>query len=203
MILNKILFYNKENMKKILTILIIISGILNVSAYSQEEKLAADFLSYKDIINSHDNPKNYELDKEITRREMAKVTLKLSWKEIYNKCENLFTDLKKWDWWCKYAENWVAYWFFTLNKKFNPEKNISKIESLKMIMKAKGIKKEEAKDWREWYVNSALKYWLIKEKFSDYDTKVKRWWIFVLWQNAIEFSWDDEDTKIIEKLLNL
>jgi hypothetical protein len=73
-------------MKKILIILILISTILNVSAYNSDEKLAADFLSYKDIINTQENPSSYELDKEITRREMAKVTLKLSGKNISNNC---------------------------------------------------------------------------------------------------------------------
>jgi len=73
-------------MRKVLTILILISGILNVSAYSSDEKLAADFLSYKDVINTQEEAKNYELDKEITRREMAKITLKLSEKNISNSC---------------------------------------------------------------------------------------------------------------------
>jgi len=68
-------------MKKILAVLVLSLFVLNlnlVSAYTEKEKLSADFLSYKDIINTQENGEGYELDKKITRREMAKVTLKLS-----------------------------------------------------------------------------------------------------------------------------
>lgn len=189
-------------MKKILIILVLISGILNVSAYSRQEKLAADFLSYKDVINTQENPENYELDKQITRREMAKVTLRLSEKNVSNTCKWIFEDLKLWDWWCKYAESWLSYWFFAKNKKFNPDNNISKIEALKMIIKARNIKKEETEDWREWYVKAWVKAGLLEKSFTDYDTKATRWWIFLIWQHAIEYSWNDEDIQIIEELLN-
>ena len=188
--------------KKILTILILISTIINVSAYSSLEKLAADFLSYKDVINTQETAEGYQLDKEITRREMAKVTLKLSEKNISNNCEGKFEDLKTWDWWCKYAESWLSYWFFAKNSTFNPNNNISKIEALKMLVKARGIKKEETEDWREWYVKAGVKAGLLEKTFSDYDTKATRWWIFKIWQNAIQYSWNDEDIDIINKLLN-
>ena len=190
-------------MKKLFAMIILLSTVLNVWAYSEKEKLAGDFLSYKDIINTQENAKNYELDKQITRREMSKVTLKLSENNIFNACNWIFEDLKSWDWGCKYAESWVKYSFFAKNKTFNPNSNISKIEALKMIIKARGIKKEETKDWREWYVNAWVKAGILEKSFSDYDTKATRWWIFVLWQNAIEFSGKDEDIKIIEELLNI
>ena len=189
-------------MKKFLVIFIFIVSISNVFAYSDLEKLAADFLSYKDVINTQEDAKNYELDKEITRREMAKVTLKMSEKELWNNCNEIFWDLKSWDWGCKYAEQWVNYWFFAKNKNFNPDSNISKIEALKMLIKARNIKKEEATDWREWYVLAWVKAGLLEEKFTDYDTKATRWWIFIIWQNAIQYSWNDEDIDIINKLLN-
>jgi len=189
-------------MRKVLTILILISGILNVSAYSSDEKLAADFLSYKDVINTQEEAKNYELDKEITRREMAKITLKLSEKNISNSCNWTFDDLKSWDWGCKYAEEWLKYSFFAKNTNFNPNSNISKIEALKMIIKARNIKKEDTTDWRVWYVNAWVKAGILEKSFSDFDTKATRWWIFKMWQHSIEYSWTDEDIDIINKLLN-
>ena len=84
-------------MKKIFSILVISIFLLNINyalAYTQKEKLAADFISYKDIINTQENAKNYNLDKNITRREMAKVTLKLSNINIVNICNSKFEDLK-------------------------------------------------------------------------------------------------------------
>jgi len=189
-------------MKKFLIIIVLIPNIINVTAYYNSEKLAADFLSYKDVINTQEDPNNYELDKEITRREMAKVTLRLSEKNISDKCEWLFEDLKAGDWWCKYAESGLNYGFFAPNKYFHPDLNISKIEALKMIIKARWIKKEETEDWRKWYVLAWVKVGLLEEKFSDYDTKARRWWIFVIGQNAIEYSWNDEDINIIEDLIN-
>jgi len=45
-------------MKKILAILVLSLFIFNlntVSAYTEKEKLSADFLSYKDIINTQEN----------------------------------------------------------------------------------------------------------------------------------------------------
>jgi len=47
-----------------------------------------------------------------------------------------------------------------------------------------------------------VKAGLLEEKFSDYDTKATRWWIFEMWQHAIEYSWTDEDIDIIEDLMN-
>ena len=189
-------------MKKILVIFIFLVSISNAFAYSKLEKLAADFLSYKDIINTQENSENYELDKKITRREMAKVTLRMSDREISNTCKWIFSDLKSWDWGGKYVEQWVNYWFFAKNKNFNPDSNISKIEALKMLMKARNIKKVETDDWREGYVLAWIQAGLLEKKFTDYDTKARRWWIFVIWQNAIEYSWNDEDIEIINKLLN-
>ena len=193
-------------MKKILAILVLSLFIFNlntVSAYTEKEKLSADFLSYKDIINTQENWEWYKLDKEITRREMAKVTLNLSGVLVRNQCSGKFSDLKSWDWGCKYVEAWLSNSFFAQNNNFNPDNNISKIEALKMVMKGRKIEKEITDDWREGYVNSALKAGLLEEKFYDYDTRATRWWIFVMAKQAIEYSWDDEDIKLIEELLNL
>jgi hypothetical protein len=74
---------------------------------------------------------------------------------------------------------------------------------LKMVMKGRKIEKEITDDWREWYVNSAVKSGLLEEKISDYDTLATRWWIFIMAQHAIEYSNNDEDIKIIEELLEI
>jgi hypothetical protein len=193
-------------MKKIFSLIILSLFVLNsenVIAYTQKEKLAADFLSYKDVINTQEGEKEYNLDKKITRREMAKITLKLSNINIWNTCLWMYKDLQISDWGCKYAEIGLKNLFFAKNANFNPNNNISKIESLKMIMKWRKISKDITIDWRKGYVTSAIKSWLIEEKFSDYDTLATRWWIFKIAQNAIQYSWNDESIEIIEELLSI
>ena len=192
-------------MKKIIAVWIVSLFFLwlwSVSAYTQKEKLAADFLSYKDIIVAQEDANKYELYKKITRREMWKVTLKLSWLAVWNTCNWTFSDLKSWDWGCKYAELWVTKWFFAKNSSFNANGDISQIEALKMVMKGTGIKKDDTSDWREWYVSAAVRYGLLEESFTDYDTKATRAWIFIMAQHAIEYG-EDEDIKLIEDLLNI
>jgi len=41
-------------------------------------------------------------------------------------------------------------------------------------MKGRKIEKEITDDWREGYVNSALKAGLLEEKFYDYNTRATR-----------------------------
>jgi len=43
-----------------------------------------------------------------------------------------------------------------------------------MVMKGRKIEKEKSEDWREGYVNSAVKSGLLEENFSDYDTRATR-----------------------------
>jgi hypothetical protein len=70
-----------------------------------------------------------------------------------------------------------------------------------MVMKGRDIKKSGADDWRKWYVEAAVVSWLLEEEFSDYDTPAIRGWIFIMAQNAIQYS-DDDDMKIIQDLIN-
>lgn len=189
-----------------ITIFLVISSMLlpynSVNAYTQNEKASADFLAFNDIIVSQEQGEKYELDAQITRKEMAKVTLKLSGKSVSNRCSEKFDDLKRWDWGCKYAEAGVKYNFFTLNTLFNPQNNISKIEALKMVMKWTGIKKSESEDWRKWYVTAGLQYGLLEHSFEDYDSPATRWWIFTMAQHAIE-QWNNEVIELVEELLNI
>ena len=91
---------------------------------------------------------------------------------------------------------------FAKNSSFNANWDISQIEALKMVMKGTWIKKDETSDWREWYVSAAVRYGLLEESFTDYDTKATRAWIFIMAQHAIEYG-EDEDIKLIEDLLNI
>ncbi len=172
-------------MKKyiLLTSFILLLFIGSIYAYSQEELDSANFLSYAGIIVNQENENEYKLDQNISRQEMLKVMMRMSWLDIVEKCEWKFSDIS--GWWCKYAEIALDNWMLAANDSFRPDDNISKIESLKMIFKPIDLERDDAIDWREWYVNKALYEWLIDSLFNDYDTSAKRWWIFNIAKKAI------------------
>jgi len=58
-------------MKKILIACVLWAFVMTMSsvwAYTQNEKLAADFLSYKDVIVAQEDTSKYELDKESSNK---------------------------------------------------------------------------------------------------------------------------------------
>jgi pathogenesis-related protein 1 len=155
--------------------------------YSSLDKktTSANFLASKDIINNHINDtENYYLWKTITRREMLKIMMKIEWSTIIDKCNWKFTDLSSSDWWCKYAELALKKWMIAANASFRPNDSVSKIEALKMIMKAKWIERYNLSDWKEGYIKAALDNKIISVIFDDYSTKALRWWIFVTASNT-------------------
>ncbi len=188
--------------KYIATTLLAILILTNITySYTSEEVKSADFLAYIWVIVSRENESDYELDNKITRREMLKVMMNMSWTEIIEKCEWKFSDMTASDWWCKYAEIALENGMIAANSSFRPDDNISKIEALKMIFKWINLEREENTDWKVWYVNTAVDSWIIDSAFTDYDTLAKRWWIFNSAREAIIFT----DASLIEILefLNL
>jgi len=190
-------------MKKIIIPIIYIFFLLNSTfAYTQEEVDSAKYLAYKWIITSKELNSDFNLDNNITRREMLKVMFNLSWWYVKDSCESKFSDLKSDDWWCKYAETALKNWMIAKNINFRPNDMITKAEALKMIFKWIWLKKEGSySSWEEWYVKTALNKWLIDNSFNDYKTNAKRWWIFVIWKNSF-FLWNDEDLDIFDFFIN-
>lgn len=179
----------KKNIKLLLSILFILyiwilNSFLNVFAWYSSLEAANKLALLWVIEDNTQNPDNYRIDENITRAEMAKTTINLSIKSrfsselIKDKCEEKFTDLSSWNWACKYVESWLEKGYFSLNKEFRPNDDITKIEALKMIMKARWFDKTNNSDWRVGYVENALKLWIIEKIFTDYDNKATRWWIF-------------------------
>ncbi len=154
------------------------------------------------ITDNSTNISLYNLNKTITRREMLKVMMNLSWKNIWEECNWIFKDLKTNDWWCKYAESAIAFKFISQNDYFRPNDNISKIEAVKMIFQAKGITPNNTDDWREWYITKWVELGLFKS-FNDFDTKVIRGWIFDLADNTIKNIDEKEKIDLSEFLITL
>lgn len=185
--------------------LLIVLSIINpfsgvMAAYSTLDaanKLASLWV----IVDWSSNPANYRLGDSITRWEMAKVTMNLAGWDVQDTCANKYKDLSSAQWACKYAEAWLARGFFAANEYFRPNDSITKAESLKMIMQARGIDKSSNTDWRAAYVEAALDVWVLDASFTDYDKVAQRGWIFQLAANAIDVWSSDDAWSILDDLL--
>lgn len=194
---------SSNGIKKIVSFVLIslIFTINSASSYTKEEIDAADYLAYKWVISSKEMKDEYNLGNWITRREMLKVMINLSWMQVEEKCENTFNDLDSSDWGCKYAEFALNLNMIAKNDIFRPDDNVSKIEALKMIFKSIKLEREDNEDWKEAYVNTAFEEWIIKSSFTDYDSVAERWWIFIVSKEAL-LLWDDEDLDILNFFIN-
>lgn len=191
-------------MNKIISIIAILAIIPQALAYTDSNLIAANYLAKNNIIKNWElKPEKYELDNNITRREMLKVMMNLSWLTVPDKCEWIFLDLNAFDWGCKYAEIALRGSFIASNEYFRPNDNITKIESLKLIMQAKYLAKSDTSDWREWYVQWAIIAWILDEAFSDYNTLATRSWIFTIWASTYpDFVTEEEEIlNLLEEIL--
>jgi len=147
--------------------------------YISNERSGAEFLASKKVINVKSfNPHEYKLEDKITRKEIMKVIINLSEKELQEECREIFADVAN-DWGCKYIETALENGFITWNRWFRPDDFVTQTEALKLILQARWIgKKYETDNWREDYISTAYYLWYIDKKFSDYNTFASRGWIF-------------------------
>ncbi len=167
--------------KKIIISLAALSlTVAGAIAYTNSDVETANFLANKwVIVDNSSDAGAYRLDDTITRREMLKIMMKISGKNVEEVCANVsFSDMNTWDWGCKYGEAALENWYIAANATFRPADNISKIESLKMIMQASWIERFDNEDWRAGYVEKAEQEWLLSFAFTDYNTSATRSWIF-------------------------
>lgn len=150
------------------------------------------------IVDNSSDPKKYNFWDGITRREMLKIMMNLSWAPIWETCEQKFSDLPVSDWGCKYAMKALELGFIAPNTTFRPNADVSKIEALKMILRAKNIEPNITSDWRVWYVEKASELWYIS-KFSDYNTQAKRSFVFQIGAKTISSSSIKEEMTSYEK----
>jgi len=116
-------------------------GAWNTNAFNWNYEAwieAADFLANENVIvDKWNNTSEYNIETQITRREMLKVMMNISWDEVEDTCSGIFVDLEASDYGCKYAEAAVEHWFIAQNTFFRPNDAVSKSEALKMIMQAR------------------------------------------------------------------
>ncbi len=149
-----------------------------VASVSKERKWA-EFLAYKWYINSQSlSPDNYKLEANISRKEIMKVIMNMSGKEVSPTCREIYDDVDA-DWGCKYIESALEHEFIVSDRAFRPNDSITRVEALKLIFKAQNISKSyDTWYWEEDYISTAYYHWYIDQKFSDYNSIATRGWIF-------------------------
>jgi len=165
-------------------------------AYTNHNIESANFIAEKWIINDNSfNPAGYNLDNNITRREMLKILMNLSGKQVMDRCLWAFDDILSTDWGCKYAEAAVKEWYIAQNTNFRPDDLVTQIEALKMIMQWKNIQRNNTDDWREWYKTKAEQLWIINDNYLDYNKSAIRGWIFSnSARSYADFDYDESNT---------
>ncbi len=139
---------------------------------------AANFLASKNVIvDQSADTSEYNYTSNITRREMLKVAMNISGKTVVDTCTWEFDDLDSDDWGCKYAEAALAEGYIAANAEFRPDDLVTEIESLKMIMQARGIERDANDDWRAGYESKAMTAGVINSELS-FDASAKRGNIF-------------------------
>jgi len=87
------------NLQKIITILLVLIVSFGTSFASNEKELEwAKYLGELWIIKKQNNDFLYRLNSTITRKETMKIIAKLSWENVEDKCDGIFSDVDKNDW---------------------------------------------------------------------------------------------------------
>lgn len=178
-------------MKKIYTILLLGFFYINFTySYTENELDSANILAERGVINIQSNPSDYRLDDTITRREFMKVVVKIVWEQVEDVCQHKFDDVIASDWACKYIEWALVRDFIASNNLFRPGDNITKAESMKLVLKARGIARiENSGDWRQDDMRTAYRKWIISTEYEDYDTYATRGWIFLIAATPTSWTW--------------
>lgn len=174
----------------------VVSPIAGVSAAYTSLEAANKLATLGVIVDQSSNPADYRLGDTLTRREHTKVAMNLAScqaVEVADTCNGSFSDMDSSDWGCKYAETALANGFVAANATFNPGRDVSKAEALKMIMNATGVAKSSNTVWEAAYVEGAVSAGIISDSFSDYTAAASRGWIFQAAAEAVELCNGEED----------
>lgn len=176
------------------------------AAFSSSLEAANKLASVGVIVDQSANPADYRLGDNITRREMMKIAMQLASSQgvtINTEFQGKFTDVPESDWAWKYAETALDNGFIAANATFNPGRNVTKAEALKMIMNASGVEKaaNDTASWEDDYVEGGVAAGIV-ESFSDYSTESDRGWIFKSSASSLEVAGDvSSDDDLLDELL--
>ena len=188
-------------MKKILAVIALFSiSLSSFASYDFDEMLeSANDLAQREVISDKSqNPSDYNLNANVLRQEIGLIAMRVAKLDKKSTCSGLFKDISATspnDWACAHIEALVDNDLISANEYFRPEDNITKAESLKMLIKAIGYDFEYDKNssvsWQEQYVDFAVEKG-ITDEFSDYNVKASRGWVFVIAAHTIEVKQKEE-----------
>lgn len=169
----------------------LVSGTFSagVAAMDLAEINAATSLADKGFINEVGTVAEFRLDATITRAESAKVAAMIAGVTPNDSCEGKFADVTATtpnDWVCGYVEALLEEGLLSANENYNPERNLSKTESLKLMMEAAGetVDYSDA-TWQADFVAHAVAEGYVSN-FTDYNTAATRGFVFVAADNSYE-----------------
>jgi len=177
-----------------LTTMTVVTVAPMASAFDSASSVAAaNYLAEKGIINDHSNDTNkYNLGQNVLRQEIAAIAKGVAGLDKKEVCNNSFADVSATTpntWACYSVEALLDAELIASNILFKPENDISKSESLGMVVKAAcgdAYSYDSTKDttWQEQVV--AFSYANdITDAFSDYNTPATRGFVFEAAVNAM------------------
>ncbi len=182
-------------LKKIIAVGIIATVGMTTGHAAMSELDSAKTLAGKWIIKAGNSSADFGLNNTITRKEIMKIVMNLSWKQVVDTCNGSFWDVTS-DWGCKYIESALKNGFIATNAKFRPNDSISKAEAMKLILKARWIEKAyNTSDWQNDYALTAYDNGIVEAKYTDHTTQALRGWIFkaaAAWEKMMK----DEDVMV-------
>ncbi len=142
--------------------------------------LAANYLAtFWVIVDKSEKLSEYNIYDNVTRREMLKIMMNLSWIEVPDSCEWKFSDMDSTDYGCKYAEIALKKKLIAANDTFRPDDSVNQAEALKMIMIVRWISRNENSEWQMWYSTKAVELGLIDYNISNNNTAAQRRFVFL------------------------
>lgn len=154
----------------------------------------ANYLAKKWIIvDKSSNPREYNLNNNILRQEIAVVALGVFWGTTKNYCSWKFYDVSATvpnSWACKTIEALEDHDIISDdNVYFRPQARVTKAEAVAMLVKA-GLNKEYnfnpyAWSWQKQIVDFASSRRIVKN-FADYNSLATRDFIFDIWANILK-----------------
>jgi len=190
----------------------LVSGIFStgVSAYSNKEVEAANYLASQGIINNHTaNPAGYNLDQNVLRQEIAAVARGVAGLSKKDSCDNVFSDVSATtpnDWACYSVEALADADLIAKNAQFRPEANITKAEAVGMMVKAAFrddymFDSSKGTSWQEQVVAYAAMNGVVPS-FTNYDTPATRGFVFEAGAAALMAIDEEDEDDILAGLLD-
>ena len=189
--------FRKSIATMVLTAMVVVSATPSVGAYSANSLDAANALAGQGVINSQANAADYNLDQNILRQEVAKVAANIA-AVSPAACEGSFADVSATTpntWACGYAEALLSAGLVSANVNFNPEANITKAETVKLMLEAAGYTDvySDVNNWQAEVVATAVAEGVLNASFTDYTTPATRGFVFEMGANAIDAMAADDD----------